>query len=139
MPTQDFKRIVESLRVAIAIADPKGLVVFANTAFVQLAGDPDDGIAGRSLPSLFRKNDGRRVQQNVTRIAEGKTASAILDTRVAGGVWVQLALHPVLDASDKPAGIVAVLSDIAGQRDTESALNLATVRLMALVEASPNA
>lgn len=139
MPTKDFKRIVESLRIAIAIADPKGIVAFANPAFVQLAGAADDGVAGHSLPSLFRKEDGKRVQQNVVRIADGKTASAIIDARVAGGMWVQLALHPAMDLRDKPAGIVAVLHDTAGQRETEDALNLTTVRLMALVEASPNA
>ena len=35
--------------------------------------------AGIALASLFHKEDAKRVQQNVARIAEGKTASAILD------------------------------------------------------------
>ena len=140
MSTEDFRRIVETLRTAVAIADAKGVVAFANPAFVQLAGDPDHGVAGHALASFFLKEDARRVQQNVTRICEGKTASALIDARVAsGGEWVQLALQPALDARDKPAGIVAVLHDIAGQRETESALNLTTARLLALVEASPNA
>ncbi|HEX5628994.1 MAG TPA: response regulator [Usitatibacteraceae bacterium] len=140
MSTEDFKRIVESLRIAVAIADPKGAVAFANPSFVQLAGDPERGVSGQALPSFFHKDDARRVQQNVGRIAEGKTASALIDARVAStGDWVQLSLQPALDAREKPAGIVAVLHDIAGQRETESALNLTSARLMALVEASPNA
>ena len=140
MSTGDFKRIVESLRIAVAIADPKGVVAFANPSFVQLAGDPERGVSGQALPSFFHKDDARRVQQNVARIAEGKTASALIDARVAStGDWVQLSLQPALDAREKPAGIVAVLHDIAGQRETESALNLTSARLMALVEASPNA
>jgi PAS domain S-box-containing protein len=140
MSTEDFKRIVESLRIAVAIADPKGVVAFANPSFVQLAGDPERGVPGQALPSFFHKDDARRVQQNVARIAEGKTASALIDARVAtSGDWVQLSLQPALDAREKPAGIVAVLHDIAGQRETESALNLTSARLMALVEASPNA
>jgi two-component system sensor histidine kinase/response regulator len=52
---------------------------------------------------------------------------------------VRLALQPALDSREKPAGIIAVLQDIGAQRETESALNLTTARLMALVEASPNA
>lgn len=140
MSTGDFKRIVESLRIAVAIADPKGVVAFANPSFVQLAGDPERGVSGQALPCFFHKDDARRVQQNVARIAEGKTASALIDARVAStGDWVQLSLQPALDAREKPAGIVAVLHDIAGQRETESALNLTSARLMALVEASPNA
>jgi len=140
MSTEDFRRIVETLRIAVAIADAKGVVAFANPAFVQLAGDPDHGVAGQALPAFFHKDDAKRVQQNVTRIVEGKTASALIDARVAsGGGWVQLSMQPALDSREKPAGIVAVLHDIAGQRETESALNLTTAQLMALVEASPNA
>ncbi len=139
MPTEDFKRVVETLRTAVAIADTKGIIAFANPAFAQLAGDPAHGVAGQPLPSLFHRDDNKRLHQNITRIAEGKTASALVEVRVAaGGTWVQLALQPALDARDKPAGIVAVLQDIGGQRETESALNLTTARLMALVEASPN-
>ncbi len=140
MSTEDFRRIVESLRIAVAIADAKGVVAFANPAFAQLAGDPDHGVAGHPLASFFHRDDARRIEQNVARIAEGKTASALVEARVdSGGDWVQLSLQPALDAREKPAGIVAVLHDIGGQRETESALNLAATRLMALVEASPNA
>lgn len=140
MAIEDFRRIVETLRVAVAIADAKGVVAFANPAFVQLAGDPDRGVAGQPLQAFFSKDDAKRVQQNVARIADGKVATSLIDARMAaGGEWVQLSLQPALDSRDKPAGIVAVLHDTAGQRETESALNLTTARLMALVEASPNA
>ncbi|MBX3671705.1 MAG: response regulator [Burkholderiales bacterium] len=140
MAIEDFRRIVETLRVAVAIADAKGVVAFANPAFVQLAGDPDRGVSGQPLQAFFSKDDAKRVQQNVARIADGKVATSLIDARMAaGGEWVQLSLQPALDSRDKPAGIVAVLHDTAGQRETESALNLTTARLMALVEASPNA
>ncbi len=140
MATEDFKRIVESLRIAVAIADPRGIVAFANPAFLQLAGEPDHGAVGASLPSLFHPDDGRRVQQNLLRVAEGKSASALLDVRTrTGGSWVQLGLQPALDARDQPGGVIVALHDIANQRETESALNLTAARLLALAEASPNA
>ena len=53
MSTEDFKRVVESLRTAVAIADAKGVVAFANPAFVQLAGDPDHGVSGHSLAAAL--------------------------------------------------------------------------------------
>jgi PAS domain S-box-containing protein len=140
MASEDFKRIVESLRIAVAIADTKGIVAFANPAFMQLAGGPDHGAVGSSLPSLFHKDDAKRIHQNIVRIAEGKTASALIDVRTAAAsAWVQMALQPALDARDKPAGVVAALHDIGGQRETENALNLSSARLLALAEASPNA
>jgi len=140
MASEDFQRIIESLRIAVAIADSGGIVAFANPAFSQLADMPGKPAAGSSLPSLFHPGDAKRVHQNVVRIAEGKTASALLDVRTAASAsWVQLALQPALDARDKPAGIIATLHDIAPQRETESALNLSAARLLALTEASPNA
>ena len=74
MSTEDFKRIVESLRIAVAIADPKGVVAFANPSFVQLAGDPERGVSGQALPSFFHKDDARRVQQVEAQHAERHAA-----------------------------------------------------------------
>lgn len=140
MATEDFQRIVESLRTAVALADSEGVVAFANRAFAQFADLPGKPAAGSPLAALFHKDDARRVQQNVTRVAEGKTASALIDVRTAAsGAWVQLVLQPALGARDRPAGIVATLLDIATQRETESALNLSAARLLALTENSPNA
>jgi len=140
MSAQDFRRIVESLRTAVALADAQGIVAFANPAFAQLAGTPSQSAVGASLSSLFHREDARRVAQNVARIAQGKTASAVLDVRtVSTDAWVQLVLQPALDARDQPAGLVAALHDIGTQRETETALNLSTARLLALTEASPNA
>ncbi len=46
MPGEDFQRVVESLRVAVALADAQGVVAFANPAFAQLAGVPGHAAAG---------------------------------------------------------------------------------------------
>ncbi len=143
MATEDFRRIVESLRTAVAIGDPRGVVAFANPAFVQMAGRGLQEIVGAPLTALFAEGDRKRVQQNVARIAEGKTASALLEARLAGGGlserWVQLAMQPALDARDQAAGVVISLQDIESQRETEAALNLSAARLLALAEASPAA
>jgi len=44
----DFRRIVESLRAAVAIADSRGDISFANAAFVQL-------VAGAAATSPERR------------------------------------------------------------------------------------
>jgi PAS domain S-box-containing protein len=142
MPSEDFRRIVESLRIAVAITDPQGVVAFANPAFAHLTGRGARAVTGIALPSLFRSEDARRVEQNLARIAERKTASALLEVRVAAAgqeQWVQLALQPALDARDRPAGVVASLQDIATLRETENALTLSAARLLALAESSPAA
>jgi PAS domain S-box-containing protein len=140
MRSAEFRRIVESIKVAIATTDGEGAITFANVTFGELAGRDDRALAGETLASLFAEEDRRRIQQNIGRIVEGKAASAILEARVAapdGERWVQAVMQPALDARDQPGGVIAVLHDIGAQRDTEQALYVLTARLLALAEASP--
>ena len=142
MATEDFKRILEGLRVAVAIVDARGVVTFANAACAQLSGHRALELIAKDFKSLFHADDVKRVETGLARIADRKTASLAIDVRTAGGddgKWVQLQLQPTLDARDRPDGAVAVLQDIEAQRETESALNLSGARLLALAEASPTA
>jgi PAS domain S-box-containing protein len=137
MVTDDFKRILDSLKIAVAIADAKGAILFANHAFAQLSGQWRGSLANISLASLFSGADQKRIQQNIARVGEGKAASAFVDAAIGEGRWVQIAFQPALDMRDKAAGVIAVLQDIGPQRETEHALNLSAARLLALAEASP--
>src|SRR5258706_7327865 len=143
MRSADFRRLVESLKVAIAITDEKGTIAFANVTFAELAGlagRDDRGLAGVSLATLFSVDDRKRIQQNVARVGEGKAASATFEAKVAAAEnerWVQVVMQPALDARGEAQGVIAVLHDIGAQRDTEQALYVLTARLLALAEASP--
>src|ERR1700730_18048691 len=111
---EDFKRIIESLKIAVAIADAKGAIVFANTAFTQLTGRWRGALQNVSLASLFAAGDQKRIQQNIARVGEGKAASAFVDAELThegnpDGKWVQIAFQPALDTRDKAAGVIAVL------------------------------
>ncbi|MEP7070541.1 MAG: PAS domain-containing protein, partial [Usitatibacter sp.] len=141
MASDDFKRVIGSLKVAVAIADAKGAIAFANEAFTQTTASERGALAGVSLASLFSEDDRKRIQQNITRVGEGKAASAFVDAQLdgTGERWVQIAFQPALDTRDKAAGVIAVLHDIGPQRETEAALNLATARLLALAESSRRA
>ena len=141
MAADDFKRIFESLRVAVVIADAKGAISYANSAFGQLASHDAREMAGAELTSLFAEEDRKRVQQNVARVGEGKAGSAFFDAMLTPKDrtphWVSVALQPSLDAKDKAAGVIAILQDIGTQRETDEALNLVTARLLAAAESSP--
>jgi len=93
-------------------------------------------LAGTTMTLLFAEADRRRLQQNISRVAEGKAATAFVDAQ-AGDRSVQVALQPALDERDKAVGVIALLTDIGPQRETERALNLVTARLIALAESSP--
>ena len=142
MPIEDFRRIVESLKLPVAIADAKGRVVFANAALSQLAVRPVESIEGSPLAEIFAPGDQKRVQQNVERVMQGKSGASFIDVEVAmkpksPPLWVQVALQAASDARGKTAGVIAVLRDIGAQRETEDALNLLTARLLAMTDALP--
>jgi PAS domain S-box-containing protein len=140
MAADDFKRLFESLRVAVVFADAKGRTTFANSAFGELASQAAGELAGQDLMALFAKEDRKRVQQNVARVGEGKAGSAFFDAMLTPpdktARWVSVALQPLLDAKDKAAGVIAILQDIGTQRETDEALNLVSARLLAAVEES---
>src|SRR5258706_13192751 len=81
MRSADFRRLVESLKVGIAITDEKGRIAFANVTFAELAGRDDRGLAGESLAALFGAGDRKRIQQNAARVGGGKAASAPFEAK----------------------------------------------------------
>jgi PAS domain S-box-containing protein len=141
MASDDFKRIFETLRVAVVVADAKGAIQYANSALGELASREDRSLAGASLVELFDKEDRKRVQQNLTRVGEGKASSAFFDAMLhpesGSARWVSVALQPALDSRDQAAGVVAILQDIGTQRETDEALNLVSARLLAMAESAP--
>ncbi len=141
MPIEDYKRIVESLKLALAIADAKGRIVFANPSLAKMCARPVAALEGMALAELFAPGDQKRVQQNAERIVQGKAGGSFVDAELAVASrepqWVQAALQPALDARGKPAGLIAVLQDVTAQRETEEALNLLTARLLGMTETLP--
>jgi PAS domain S-box-containing protein len=141
MPIEDYKRIVESIRLALVIADSRGRIVFANGAAATLCDRAVEALEGMPLAELFAPGDQKRVQQNAERIAQGKAGASFIDVELATASrepqWVQAALQPALDLRGKPAGLIAVLQDVGAQRETEEALNLLTARLLAMTDALP--
>jgi PAS domain S-box-containing protein len=140
MPIEDFKRVVEAIKVPVAITDAKGLVMFANPALMQLVERAESDILEKPLTQLFIESDRKRIAQNVARVGDGKAGSAFVDAQLSTPLpterWIQVALQPALDARDKASGVIAVLHDIGTQREIEDAMNLLTARLLALTEDS---
>ena len=124
MATEDFRRIFESLRIPVAGADAAGAIAFVNAAFVELAGPRDGGLPGIELASLFAAADRQRLQQNIARVGEGKSAFAHIEARLARDEsrWASVALQPWLDSRDNASGVIAIVQDIGAQRGTEAAL-----------------
>jgi len=136
--SEDFKRLVESLRTALATADAKGSITFANDAFSRLTGRERSALEGTPLSALFAEDDRKRIQQNIARVGDGKAAASLVDARLDFKQrWVQVSVQPALGAREKAEGVAVLLRDIGPEREAEEALNLSTARLLGLTEASP--
>jgi PAS domain S-box-containing protein len=136
--SEDFKRLVDSLRASLATADAKGTIEFANDAFARLTGRDRATLPGFALPQLFCEDDRKRIQQNIARVGDGKAAASLVDARLDYKQrWVQVSVQPALGAREKAEGVVVLLRDIGPERESEEALNLSTARLLALTETNP--
>ncbi|HUI99254.1 MAG TPA: PAS domain-containing protein, partial [Usitatibacter sp.] len=93
MPIEDYKRIVESLKLALAIADAKGRIVFANASLAKMCARPVEALEGMPLAELFAPGDQKRVQQNADRVVQGKAGGSFVDAELAVASrepqWVQ--------------------------------------------------
>lgn len=138
MALEDFRRIVESLRTPVAVADPRGAIAFANGAFAQAVGKAARELPGAMLADFFVASDQKKLQQGLQRVAEGKSASGLVEAQLAGDEprWVEVAFAPPLDARERPVDVVVSLQDIDSQRETETTLNLFAARLFAIADAS---
>jgi PAS domain S-box-containing protein len=143
MAIEDFRRIVESLRAAVLIADREATIVFANAEAAQCLGASAASLVGTSLAGHFDEADRKRIMQSAARIGEGKSASTQVESRLASpersGRAVKLTLQPAFGSRDEVTGVVAIVHDIEARRETDAALARAGTRLLALAEAAPQA
>ena len=140
MASADFRRIFEGLRLAVAVTGPSGAITAANAAFARLVARQTIALGGVELASLFSAADGKRVQQNVARVAGGNAPDALFEASIVLGgreAAMSVALQPALDDRGEPSGVVAVLQDLTTQREADDALHLVGARVLALAEASP--
>jgi len=130
--TEDFKRIVESLKIPLALVDAKGILLYRNPPFSEATGE--DQAPLDTFAEAFVEADRKRIATSVERVAERKAASAVVDVQLADGRFIQLTLTA---PSREKGPVVALLQDTTSQRDTENALNISSARLLALTESAP--
>ena len=124
--TEDFKRIVESLKIPLALVDAKGILLYRNPPFSEATGE--DQAPLDTFAEAFVEADRKRIATSVERVAERKTASVVIDVQLADGRFIQLTLTA---PSREKGPVVALLQDTTSQRDTENALNISSARLLA--------
>jgi PAS domain S-box-containing protein len=139
MAATDFRHLLDSIKVPVALVSAQGEVTYANDAFAAATGVPPGEIGGGAIGKVFAESERRRIEQAVLRIAEGKSGASVIEARLErNDRWMQVSLQPARGAKQKESETLVTLQDHAAQRELEAALNLNVSRLLALAESSPN-
>jgi CheY-like chemotaxis protein len=114
--------------------EPGGMVTFATATFSVWA-DREKGETGYAFAETIRETDRARFAQMVKRIAEGKTADALVEATLASnGTPVEIKLARGQRDGDKVLSIAGWLRDLTMEKAREASANVQGTHLLDLVE-----
>jgi two-component system cell cycle sensor histidine kinase/response regulator CckA len=119
-----YRRIVETTNEGIWMLDAEGRTSFMNARMGEMLGCEPKQSAGLS-PADFLDDDGRAtLRNNLGRRRAGVSAQVEIRLlrRGGGSVWVLLGSSPMLDASGRYEGALAMVMDITERKRAEHAL-----------------
>ncbi len=114
--------------------EPGGRVTYATPAFAAWTEHAEDA-TGYPFSEVIKDADRARFDQMVKRIAEGKTANALVEaTLLPHGTPVEIKLARGKREGDKVMSIVGWLRDVTMEKAREAAANVQGTHLLDLVE-----
>ena len=120
-----FRALFDSAPVAIAIADPDGIVSDCNQAFARLVQRNREDLMGDRLTDFLTDDDRRTLRSELDRVLNGKVDSAQVDARLAGEAAAQVSLFlgplsgPLAAAAGEIEGAVVHVIDTTEQKNLE--------------------
>jgi two-component system cell cycle sensor histidine kinase/response regulator CckA len=121
-----FRALFDAAPVAIAIADPDGVLVDCNRAFERLVGQTRPALIGAPLIERMVDEDRRAFGAELGKVLAGESDGAHLDARLAGATAAQTSVFigplsaPGLSADGgEIEGAVAHFIDVTEQKNLE--------------------
>ena len=111
---------------AIVVLDPRGRIVFANSAFATLMGADGRDVRGLTMDAFVNPDSGDRdlMAEITTALREGRTWSGRYTTTWSDGSRHarDATVSPVRDAAGRSGGFIGVLRDITREHRLEEEL-----------------
>jgi len=129
-----FKKAVEEAGHAIYITDTKGIIEYANPAFLKLTGYAHNFIIGQPTNILKSNKMGRNYYQQLweTILKGGVWCEEVINKRKDGKLYTAMqTISPIIDSIGRIESFVAIQMDITRQKEIE---NLLKQRTNALTE-----
>jgi len=122
-----FSRVVEHVSDAIVVDDVHGLIVFANTRFLEMFGVPRDELYRQRIEDYVTPAWRSLLQDRRERGACGAQVSTVFertDMRPDGArCWIDARVVAVCDRHGSIIGTQSVLRDVTATREAANALN----------------
>jgi len=138
-----FRTLVESLHVGVALLGPKGEILFANPAALEIFGLSLEQVLGKTTDDFglmaFRE-DGTEIpfemRPTPRALATGQPIrNEVMGWRRPGSeemFWILGEVVPLSSKDGKPHKLVAAFSDITKRKEAEEALHQLSARLLRL-------
>ncbi|MFW5951423.1 MAG: PAS domain S-box protein [Gemmatimonadota bacterium] len=123
---------LDALGEMVIVGDPEGRILYWNEAAVRLSGWRADEVVGSdALEILLTEEDRPKGTAIVTMLRRGSSWSGEIAIRTRSGELLPAiaTATPMTTGSGSLEGLVAVIRDISGQREAESALAASEERL----------
>ena len=127
------EKLIKALDEPVFEIDAAGRIVYASEALVRWVGREKD----YSIAEILAPGDRSRLEQTLTRLLEGKTATALLEVTLTtenSSVPVELKLAASQREGSKVTAVAGWFRDVSMERAKEAAANVQGTHLLDLVE-----
>ncbi len=137
----DFQRLVETSVEGIWTIDGSGKTTFVNTRMAEMLGYTNAEMLSKSffelMPAADREAGAQRLERRNNGIAEAHECRLIHKNGTT--IWTFMNTNPILDASGKITGALAMVTDISEKKNAEDSLRESEDRYRKIVEGASDA
>jgi diguanylate cyclase (GGDEF)-like protein/PAS domain S-box-containing protein len=136
---RQLRQVIDSIPTPMVYCDADGRYRYVNRAFLDYAGQPAEGVIGRSMLEVFGPERWAAFSAVYERVRQGEAIAMERLIRFADGRerWMVVRLTPRLDDQGRFAGYYSTTSDIHEQKAIEDELRRANTVLSAHFDNTP--
>ena len=138
-----FRALVENLHVGVALMGPRGEILFANNAALEVFGLSLEQVLGKTSEELgfaALREDGTEFPFAMRPVSRALATGQAVRNEVMGWrregeeevLWILGEVVPLSSKDGKPDRLVGAFSDITKMKETEEALHQLSARLLQL-------